>query len=522
MKKVFKLLSIIIICLIILILSIYFIATSSFFIRNVLFPVTGKIFDIKINVEKIVVSPFAGDFEFYNLEVISQDGYSIKVKKYKSNINLFNLYKRVITINNLNLKDTDITIVQELSLEKKEIKKEEEPNYYRLTYDDLSDLIILDINNIKIDNFNIKYTAKRSTTKESSVMELSNYSLVIPQLKTGKMSIINYKGTLKTGPESGKQELTGEISGDIHTKISNNSLPPFLELNLKAKINEEVTPIKIVFESNKNKKLQTCPFKINMKLNNLSLLPLFKVFIGGSYSEGSGTVNNLSLNIVGSDLINPDINKNIEGVFNAEIVDLYLPIELAKYGPVKLIFLPVEILSNINQYTKTDTVPSQLDGIFKSANSITSGLDSMHFSKNIIDISLDKGKVIIKKLDMTGGMLRAVRSISIKGNIDLHKEMDIDTQTSFVGVIVPIRITGTIDNPKPDLTMLLPGMVFGTANNILGSGVDIGKGITMGTINVGKGLGAALIGESDTNTSKQQPETAKEDKKENDKNSSSQ
>jgi hypothetical protein len=219
MKKVFKILSVIIICLIILCLCVYFVATSSFFIKNAFLPLAGSIIDVKIKVEKIVVSPFSGDFEIKNMEIKSQDGYSLKIGDYNTSINLFSLFKGVIKINYLNLKDTDVHIIQEESFEKVDMHQESEEEIYNKEPDkNKSNFFILDINNIKIKNLNIIYTLKRSTKEKSSVSELLNLNVIIPCLRTGADGSIDYKGIFKFGSETGKDKLTGGLTGKIYTK----------------------------------------------------------------------------------------------------------------------------------------------------------------------------------------------------------------------------------------------------------------------------------------------------------------
>ena len=503
MKKIFKLLSIIIICLIILCLCVYFIVTSSFFIKNIAFPVTGYFMNAEIKVEKVVFSPFAGDCEIKNLEVKSADGYSLKLGEYNSNINLFSLFKGIIKINQLKLKNTDIAIVQEVSFEKK--NKEQggkQTTHTEASNKDISDFIVLDINNIKIDNLNIKYTVKRTATKESSVMELSKFNVTVPRLKTGTDGTIDYKGLLQVGPENGENNLTGELTGKIYTKLSNYSLPTLVKLTSTAKFGDEVTPIEIVFESSRNRQLQTFPFKLKTKITDFPLLPLFKAFLEGGYSDSSGKLNYLYLDISGSDLIDPDIYTDINGSFKTDIVELYIPYNLTEYKPVQIIFLPIKILSDITKYTKSNVViPSQLQDVFKSANDITKGVNNMHFKHVDIDISLNKGKIQFEKLEMKGGKLKAIRSISIKGFVDLNDQMSIRTRTSFAGVVIPLEIKGTIDNPTPDLTKLLSGLVLGTAENLLETGFDVGKGLTKDGINVGKKLGS-ILGRSTKDTTK--------------------
>ena len=491
MRKLFKVLSIIIICLIIFCLCIYFLATNSFLLKNVVFPVAGSIMNAEIKVEKVVISPFAGDYEVKNLEVNSSDGYSLKIGSYNSNIDLFSLFEGIIKINYLNLKDTDIYITQDVSSgegEKQE-QKQKQPEAQAEEPFDTSNLAILDINKIKVENLNITYKIKRATEKESSVLELSNYNIAIPQLKSGADGTIDYSGVFKiykAGPKADENKLTGELTGKIYTKINKTSLPSLVKLTLKIKIEEEVTPIEMVFESNKNKQSQTYPFKLNTKISNFPLLPIFKASFADSFGKTTGILKDFSIDINGSDLINPDICKNVNGSLKLYIENLSFPRILLEYKMFKIIFLPIEILANINDYTTSKIVPADLKEIFGLANNILNGVTKMRFKKTNIDISLEKGRIQFKELKMKGGLLNTIQNISMKGYLDLGKQMDITTKVSFSGLVIPMRIQGTIEDPKPNLTTLLPGMVFGTVTNAFETAYDIEKGIVGGGINTTK------------------------------------
>ena len=494
MKKFIKFISIIVIILIIVFFSLYFILTSSFLIKNVFFPITGSIIGAKIKVEKIVFSPFAGDCEIKKLDVIDKkNSYSLKIGNYNSNIDLFSLLSGTLKVNYFKLHDFDMSFTQTVYPDEIALEEPNNENYINSNDIGIKSLIDLDINNVEIKNFNIHYTVKRSTQKDSSLLELTDLNLNFPILKAGKNSDMTFNGTIKTGPTTGKDKMTGKIQGKIHTELTYDSLPSLIEIESKAKFNDEETPIKIVFKATENITENIYPFQLNMNITNLPLLPFFKAFIEGSFSESKGKVDSFTLKSEGRNLLNPDIYSNIKGNLQIKITDLALPIELAKYGPLRIIFLPIEILAHINNYTKSDTIPPGLQEVFSYTNNLTQGLNDMYFREGHIDISLNKGVVDIKTLHMKGGLLRAVRSILIEGRVDLNNTMDIKTTTNVLELIIPIRIKGTVDNPSPNLTMLLPGMVFGTTKNIVKSGIDIGTSITETGINTGKDIGSFII-----------------------------
>ena len=418
------------------------------------------------------MSPIAGNFEFKNLNIISNNGYSLKLGSWNSNVGLFSLlFRGAIKINYLNLKDANIHITQNASTEEKEGEE---------VLIDISSLPILDIDNAKINNLSFTYKIKRTIKEESSLIEFSSCNITIPKLKTGGNGTIIYKGTFKISKFLQKDDDTsksnGGLEGKIYANIDNNSVPSLVKLTSEIKIGEEITPIEITFESKEHIKSQRYPFHMDIKTSNFPLLPIFKAFVEDSSSESTGRIKNLSFNMNGSDLGNPDISTNVNGSIKTYIRNLSLPTSLAKFKIFRIIFLPIEILAHITDYTTSKAMPSELNNIFK-ANNLTNGINNMHFKKTNINISLKKGKIQFKKLKMQSGLLSAIQSISIKGYLDLGRQMDIDTKINFSGLVIPLNIQGTIDDPKPTLETLSSGMIVHTIKNIIGKGVDIGNNI---------------------------------------------
>ena len=478
MKKLFKFILTLIILLIILCLAAYFAATNSFVIKNVILPVVGGQLNAKISVEKVVLSPFAGNFMLKDFRMTAQDQYSVKIGDFDCNLNLFDLVKGKLNVAHLKLIDSDIRIIQNVSKKEQAVAKTKTKKPVSRGGNTVSKPMLLDINNVKIKNFNLEYIIKRSTESKTSITEIKDFNLMLPQLKTGSDGTVDYNGTFRIGSAVKEHSSTGSFSGQIYTKLSGSSMPVLLKLTSKAKFGDEVTPIDIQFASSENQKMHTQPFKVNAEITNFPLLPLFKAFVEGSLSGSQGNVENLSLTMQGNDLTNFDVYHNVSGQLKTDIKNLSLPMQLTQYDTMKLMFLPVEILANINQYTKSNIVPPQLDNAFKSTKDITSGLSEMRFDQGNVDLSLNKGVVKINKFQMKGGEANTVRSLSFQGVNDLNNQIDIKTKTDLLGLVLPIRIRGTVNSPKPDLSMLLPGVVFGSVEDIVSTGADvIGKNI---------------------------------------------
>ena len=480
MKKLFKIIAIVIICIIIVLLCLYFLVTSSFFLKKAVLPMIASSIGAKISTETIVFSPFESAVEFTKLNINSKDNYSIKIGSFQTKFRLFELFNNKIIVDKFNLKDSYIEIVQ-----KEEIKNESTPideiqkpdNNENIKVDNQSAPLYLDLNNIVIDNLNFTYEVTRSNIDKTSLTEFKNFNLSIPRIKSGEKSNTKFECQFNIFDGKYEDKLSGSLAADIETVLKNNSYPSNLDLTSKLTVEDNITPITVHFESLTGENTNIHPFKLNGEFTKLPLLPLFKTFIGGSYSKTDGMVDSFEIKINGSNLTNFDINSNIEGTIKSQIKNLTLPTEVQQYGIAKIIFLPFEILSHLSSYTGENIISRNMTLISDSAQQITQGMKDMLFKTGDINISLNRGVVNIKQLEFKGDDYNAVRSLSIKGKIDLNSTMKLSTSTSLAGIIIPIRILGTLDNPKPNFVTTLPGMIIGTTSNILSTGFEAAKSI---------------------------------------------
>ena len=421
---------------------------------------------------------------------------------FSCSIGISDLVNGLVKINYLNLINTNIDIVQKVD---QESKKNEKIKVVSLDTKNIKNTIeysnvdnkmlesqekqpfVIDLKKIKIDNFNVRYKIKRQHIAKSSIIKLNKFDLNIPMLKTGKIGNIDYRGLINMNCGNGNSELVGTLSGNIKTKFDKYLLPEIFKLKGQTKFGEKVSPIYINFKSKKNL-VTNRPFEVKVDIKRFLLLPIFKALISGGYSESEGCIKELTFQAKGKDLLKINPKKNLTASLHSNLEDIDLPVKLAKFAIVKLIFLPIEIISNINSFTKTNIVPEKLNGAFKSVNEISEGLQTMYFKTGNIDISLNNKKIEVKNFYLKGGTVNTIRRIVFNGYVAVDGKMKLNTETSFIGIVVPIDLTGTVNKPKAKILMVLPGLIVDTAGNLIVTGVDLGKDIGRGGVNVSKYL----------------------------------
>jgi hypothetical protein len=64
--------------------------------------------------------------------------------------------------------------------------------------------------------------------------------------------------------------------------------------------------------------------------------------------------------------------------------------------------------------------------------------------------------------------------MSSTGSVDFYYGLNLRTETNITGIIIPLTIRGSIDDPKPLVNKMLPGLLGKTAENLVRTGAEIG------------------------------------------------
>ena len=460
-----------------LIICLFLIITTQPFLKSIVLPIISSSIDAEISSKYVYISLLKGEVELNDFDLVSNDkSYSVKAEKFAGKIKLLDLLENKITISYLELDKAQINVIENIAEnignesnivdennEKEEDKKDSEP-------------LLFDIKDVKINNVNFIYEMIRSKKVDSSILELKNINLLLPKLKTNDKGVVKYSFDIEViAPNLKEKNAKGNLKGNTEFELNQNSYPIFIESSSVLDMGKSPTPLDFKLKKGKIDSEGRIPFTFYGNIKDLSMLPIFKAFLEGSYSDSRGNVNNITLDISGTDIENIDWTKNLKGDLSIQVEDLEIPSKLLTFKITKLIFLPLYIIANLNKYlTANDVLPSQVTDVLNVSNQVLDGAKEFNFRKGNVDLSINEGCIDVNQFELKGGHGCPIRSMSSTGSVDFYYGLNLRTETNITGIIIPLTIRGSIDDPKPLVNKMLPGLLGKTAENLVRTGAEIG------------------------------------------------
>ncbi|HBM15736.1 MAG TPA: hypothetical protein DD381_05240 [Lentisphaeria bacterium] len=456
-----------VIVILILIVIAYFIVTSSFFIKKVLLPIVEYQTKGTVALDSVNLSPLKGEIEFGNLN-LDTENFKAKIKRFECRFNLFDCFTHKINVSKLVLEDSYISIVSKVSSVGGLPVKKHEPETKTVL---ASNPINLNIRNVSIINFNLKYSVTRDNASEDTVSELKNFNLAIPYFEMPGKARAEFTSNVITS--AGDETLTGFIQGKLNATFNDKSIPKELVFDSSLKLGDNVSPLSIKFNS--ENELGKTPFEMSAELSNLPLQPFFQTFLKGDYKKTNGYINNFQFKANGADMTSINNLEGMDGIFSLSLSNVYIPMELENNQYIGLIFLPLNVIGNLDKSISTRAFNNSLTNVLDISNSVLHGSNILECKSGEVRANISNGNININKFLFLGTQSSAVKMMDITGAINKDQSIDIQTKTNLSGIVIPIHITGTLKNPKPDTVSLVNSMVQNTAQtvgNIIGTATN--------------------------------------------------
>ncbi|MEI6054874.1 MAG: hypothetical protein WCR55_02345 [Lentisphaerota bacterium] len=459
MNRLFKLLLKVFIVIIVLIVVLYFIITAPFFIRKVILPIVGHQIKGTVTVDSIEVSPLKSRIAFTNLS-LQTETINAKVKTFEADFKLFALFSNNVIISKLALEDSYISIVS--NQEESTAPKTEKDKQATTASKEEINLNNLNIKDVRIANFNIKYSALRSDASLNTVSEIKNFNLEVPYFETSGKAMADFSSDIVTSTSS--DTLSGNLKGKMFAELNEKTFPKELVLNSLLNLGKDSSPINVKFDSSEES--GRTPFSMSANLSKLPLQPFFQTFLTGAYKKTDGYIDSFDLVANGSDLATVSSLDGVNGTMNLAVSNVYVPANLDHNPIIGLILLPLDVISNLDKNISSEAFSKQSANVLSSSKGAVSGTNIIEFKSGVVNALMTDGNIDIKKFIFSGTPKSAVKSMDITGIINKDQSIDINTSTNIGGLTIPIHITGTISDPKPDTINLVNSMLKNTANTI--------------------------------------------------------
>ncbi len=230
-------------------------------------------------------------------------------------------------------------------------------------------------------------------------------------------------------------------------------------------------------------------YKSGLEFTTLDLAPIVNSFTKNQ-KPFAGTLADFAMKADTPDASFDNPFKNISGILKARFTDLSIPTNLReKSMTINLILTPLETVSTIGKYIPSEYIPKELDSAASAFSDFFKGIDNFEFKEGAIDAVADSGVIRIEKCIFTGEL---IKFLLLKGNMQSSDgALDISSETSIGKLVVPLKIKGTLSNPVPNYTMLLPEFLSINTANLLS--VDSINAILNITKDTGKSAGKKTL-----------------------------
>jgi hypothetical protein len=224
------------------------------------------------------------------------------------------------------------------------------------------------------------------------------------------------------------------------------------------------------------------PYAFNIDCDNILVSDLLNV-MDIEDSKIKGNVSDLKMKISGIDRpFSKSKYKRLKGFLKVDAEDVTLPVNLAKYGIFKVMFIPLELLSRIRQMIPAGLTSTSIKNTLTSTSKIFTTMRQVHFQKAKVYV-LSENDIQFKTVEFTGSPDDLIKLMKFSGSIYLNKNINIDAYSDISGLQFPLEIYGTIDDPETNTQKFLYDFMKDNTLNILNPQnivdifSDFGKGI---------------------------------------------
>ena len=204
--------------------------------------------------------------------------------------------------------------------------------------------------------------------------------------------------------------------------------------------------IKYDFNPNKNNY-----FYVALNASNIKLAPLLSTFGSKIYSRAEGSISSFSTKFEGKGFSLQALEQNFKGQLHATFDGISLPDNTSQYDYARLIFIPIEVISQINNLIGDVNIPLFFNNLIQYSNNIFSQQQNLVLNTGYISLNAKDGRIYIDPCIFKGDG-DPIDKLNFNGSIGFDKNVDLNAIVKINQlIIIPLHIAGTVSNPSPDL-----------------------------------------------------------------------
>ena len=170
------------------------------------------------------------------------------------------------------------------------------------------------------------------------------------------------------------------------------------------------------------------PFKFESDFYDLNLNPFVETFVSGNYKTTKGKIDKFVIFIEGKGMTKSNLKKHLNGELNVKLTNLSLPYQIEQYKLLKILIIPMEILSKMREMIPGGFLVSNLEMGIQETKNIFKNLDNINLASGEIYLIANNGKVHLDKVYFKGNKSDVIKYSDFSGTVDYDGNLEIKTK----------------------------------------------------------------------------------------------
>lgn len=201
---------------------------------------------------------------------------------------------------------------------------------------------------------------------------------------------------------------------------------------------------------------QTGKCSLNVNISELDLSIISELFSNLEKTNINGRITDLKFEGETTTYDFNNVLKNLRGQLNFRLSDVLLPKQLIELVPFNILFLPLTTVGSVFEVIPANIIHDDLIDFGKNIsdklkNSQTFKIEEGEFNLSLLDDKIDLSEVKFGT-DISG-------DIYLSGQVWRDQKIEIKSGYQVLGIKIPLPITGTLDEPIPDVEHFITGLV---------------------------------------------------------------
>ena len=208
-------------------------------------------------------------------------------------------------------------------------------------------------------------------------------------------------------------------------------------------------------------------YALSILADDVELATLLAPVLSSSYSKLYAAITHFSLDIQGKSFSRTGFWDTQEGVLSADFGRVILPNAIGSNPFGRILLLPFSIIANLHDWLPVNFERMQrMTQIITLFRNFYSHTGAFEFNHGNLVLRSKGGRIAIESFHLSGA---PIKNFTFSGSFGLgsKRELDLHSTVEVMSILIPIDITGTVDNPETDYPKIIANILMDNFLNLM-------------------------------------------------------